>query len=140
VTGITAFDSAACHPRTEPEEVSMGQSEKKRVLIVDNDEEESRKLEGMLQQAGYESSTTWSGLEALELLRARRYDVLLVSTYLPDLYVGDFCERLRRLPTQPCTILMQEDHDSASMVQNVRCMIGERKTSDTMKAAGCDPK
>ena len=73
-----------------------------------------------------------------ELLQSRRYDVLLVSTYLPDLYVGDFFERLRRLPVQPCTIVMQEDHDSASMVQNVRYMIGERKTSDTMKAAGCD--
>ena len=140
MTGITSLDWLACHPRTELEEVDMGQSKKKRVLIVDNDEEESRKLEGMLQQAGYDSSTTWSGLEALDLLQSRRYDVLLVSTYLPDLYVGDFCERLRRLPTQPCTILMQEDHDSASMVQNVRCMIGERKTSDTMKAAGCDPK
>ena len=105
----------------------MGQSEKKRVLIVDNDEEESRKLEGMLQQEGYDSSTTWSGLEALDLLQSRRYDVLLVSTYLPDLYVGDFCERLRRLPTQPCTILMQEDHDSALMVQNVRSMMGEKR-------------
>src|SRR4029079_14922160 len=62
VTGITACDLSGVSSSLKPEEVGMGQSEKKRVLIVDNDEEESRKLEGMLQQEGYDSSTTWSGL------------------------------------------------------------------------------
>ena len=99
-----------------------------------------RKLEGMLQQAGYDSSTTWSGLDALELLQSRRYDVLLASAYLPDLYVGDFCERLRRLPTQPCTILMQER--SRLCLDGAERRVNDRreKTSDTMKKAGCDPK
>jgi CheY-like chemotaxis protein len=104
----------------------MRESEKKQILIVDNDEEEARTLEAMLQQAGYDSSTTWSGLEALELLKSRAYDILLVSSYLPDLYVGDFFERLRHLPTQPCTILMQEEHDVASTLQSVGRMIVEK--------------
>ena len=105
----------------------MAESENKRVLIVDNDEEEARRLEEILEQAGYNSSATWSGLEALELLKSRRYDVLLVSSYLPDLYVGDFFGRLNQMPTRPCTIFMQEGHDSASMVQKVKCMMDEKK-------------
>lgn len=105
----------------------MRDSENKQILIVDNDEEEARSLEAMLRQAGYASSTTWSGLEALELLKSRAYDILLVSSYLPDLYVGDFVERLNHLPTQPCTILMQEDHDSVLTLQKVNRMIGEKK-------------
>ncbi|MGA9811997.1 MAG: response regulator [Terriglobales bacterium] len=105
----------------------MRDSENKQILIVDNDEEEARTLEAMLQQAGYASSTTWSGLEALELLKSKTYDILLVSSYLPDLYVGDFFERLNHLSTRPCTILMQEDHDSASTLQTLSRMIEERK-------------
>ena len=55
----------------------------------------------MLQRAGYDSNATWSGLEALELMKSEKYDILLVSSYLPDVYVGDFFERLGRLPVQP---------------------------------------
>ncbi len=114
----------------------MREPENKRILIVDNDEEELRTLEGMLKQAGCDSSATWSGLEALELLKSRMYDILLVSTYLPDLYVGGFFERLRQLPTQPCTLLMQEDRDPASTLQKVSCMIGQKATCQTRIVGG----
>jgi CheY-like chemotaxis protein len=42
----------------------MAESRNKRILIVDNDEEESGRLGVMLQRAGYDSIATWSGLEA----------------------------------------------------------------------------
>ncbi len=41
------------------------ESQNKRILIVDNDEQESGKLEVVVQRAGYDPITTWSGLEAL---------------------------------------------------------------------------
>ena len=69
----------------------MSESPNKRVLIVDNDEEEAARLGTELQRAGYDSNATWSGLDALKLLKSGTYDVLLVSSYLPDVYVGDFC-------------------------------------------------
>ena len=83
-------------------------SPNKQVLIVDNNEEESCTLASMLERAGHQPTTTWSGLEALGLLKQRSFDLVLVSSYLPDLYVGDFFERLNRLPAQPCAIVMQE--------------------------------
>ena len=98
----------------------MGESRSKRVLIVDNDEEESARLGLTFQRAGYDSSATWSGLEALELLKSGKYDVLLVSSYLPDVYVGDFVKRLNRLPERPGTIVMQEVYTSAETQQKSR--------------------
>jgi CheY-like chemotaxis protein len=105
-------------------ELAMTESQNKRVLIVDNNEEESRTLATMLRQSGYDSSATWSGLEALERLKSGGYDILLVSSYLPDLYVGDFFERLNRLPTQPCSIVMQEGHAPAATMVEVKHMLG----------------
>jgi len=105
----------------------MPESGKKRVLIVDNNEEESGRLGTMLEQAGYESISTWSGLEALELLKGGEYDVLLVSSYLPDIYSGDFLERLNRLPVRPCSIVMQEDHNPAATLLEVRRLTEEEK-------------
>lgn len=103
----------------------MAESQNKRVLIVDNNEEEARTLALMLQGAGYDSSTTWSGLEALELLKGGQYDILLVSSYLPDLYVGDFFERLSQLPVQPCSIVIQEGRPAAATLLEVKSAAGE---------------
>lgn len=103
----------------------MAESRNKRILIVDNDEEESSRLGVMLQRAGYDSTATWSGLEALELMKSEDYDILLVSSYLPDVYVGDFLERLDRLPMRPCSIVMQEGRTPAATLQEVRNAVQE---------------
>lgn len=100
-------------------------SPSKQVLIIDNDEEESLKLVRMLESAGHNPTTTWSGLEALELLRSREFDLVLVSSYLPDMYVGDFFARFNQLPVQPCSIVIQEGESRAASLMKVRSAIGE---------------
>jgi CheY-like chemotaxis protein len=105
----------------------MTELRNKRVLIVDNDEEEAAQLGTVLQRAGYDSNATWSGLEALELLKSGEFDVVLVSNYLPDVYVGDFFQRLNRLPVRPCSFVMQEGHVSASTVQKIKNLIESEK-------------
>jgi CheY-like chemotaxis protein len=106
---------------------SVMASPSKRVLIVDNNEEESCVFVSMLERAGYETKTTWSGLEALELLKSEEFAILLVSNYLPDLYVGEFLERLKALPKQPCSIVIQENQSRASTLLKLKNMIeGER--------------
>ncbi len=101
----------------------MSESRNKRVLIVDNNEEESGGLGVMLRSAGYDSNATWSGLEALELLKSGEYDILLVSSYLPDVYVGEFFERLGRLPVQPCSIVIQEGCTLTAALQEVKHVV-----------------
>jgi CheY-like chemotaxis protein len=82
--------------------------EAKRVLIVANDDEEAKTLSSMLETEGCYPITTWSGIEALDLLKWREFDMVLVDSYLADLYVGEFLERFNRLSMQPCMILMKE--------------------------------
>jgi CheY-like chemotaxis protein len=95
------------------------------ILIVDNNEEESGTLASMLERTGHHPTTTWSGLEALELLSVQEFDLVLVSSYLPDLYVGEFFERLNRLPVQPCVIVMQEGSGREASLMKVKSMIAE---------------
>jgi DNA-binding response OmpR family regulator len=108
----------------------MAESRNQRILIVDNDEKESKRLEAMVRDAGYDIITTWSGLEALDLLKSGKIHILLVSSYLPDLYIGDFLARVRSLPIQPGLIVMPEGHDVAATVSKVKSMIGEEKLQE----------
>src|ERR1700694_680104 len=101
-------------------EFTMAESRNRRILIVVANEEESGRLGVILQRAGYDSIATWSGLEALELLKSGEYDILLMSSYLPDVYVGDFFERLNRLPVRPCSIVMQEGPPAAAACLEVQ--------------------
>ncbi len=100
-------------------------SPSKHVLIIDNNEEESRTLASMLESAGHHPTTTWSGLEALERLRSGAFDLVLVSSYLPDLYIGDFFARFNQLPAPPCSIVMQEGEGRSGSMLKLKSMIGE---------------
>src|ERR1700675_725221 len=80
---------------------------RKSILIVDNNEGILWTFEAMLENAGFSARTTWSGHEALALLRSEDFDVLLVDDYLPDLHSSDFLERVGRLPIQPWIVVMQ---------------------------------
>lgn len=84
----------------------MKDGTKKKALILENSHQTLRSLQAMLEEAGFEAFGTWSGHEALELLKSGTFDVLLVDDYLPDLYVGDFLERVGRLPVQPWIVVM----------------------------------
>jgi CheY-like chemotaxis protein len=92
----------------------MQGEEKKRVLIVDNNEDTLQTLQGVLEGAGFDTETTWSGREALGLLESQGFDVLLVDDYLPDLHSNDFLSRVSRLPLQPWIVVMQASLPTAN--------------------------
>jgi CheY-like chemotaxis protein len=76
------------------------------VLIVDNDDRMLWRFQEILENAGLDTHVTWSGHEALALLRSGEFDVLLVDDYLPDVHSHDFLERVSRLPMQPSIVVM----------------------------------
>ncbi len=69
-------------------EDDVEQANKKKVLIVENNALTLSRLQQALETAGFDASTTWSGYEALALLKSRSFDLLLVDDYLPDLHSG----------------------------------------------------
>jgi len=91
---------------------------KKRVLIVDNNERALCAVQEALEDAGFDTRTTWSGYEALEWLQSNAFDVLVVDDYLPDLHAGDFLNRVACLAMQPRIIVMQACAPTAHSVRH----------------------
>jgi CheY-like chemotaxis protein len=88
------------------------------VLIVDNDDQVLWKLQRLLEDDGFNTTATWSGHEALGLLRSGVFDVLLVDDYLPDLHSHNFLEQVNRLPIQPSIVVM---HSDMAKPDDLRC-------------------
>lgn len=91
---------------------------KKRVLIVDNNEKVLWTLQGVLENSGFDTYTTWSGCEALDLLKTQDFQVLLVDDYVPDLHSSDFLSRVASLPIQPWVVVMQSSVPTNRDVQH----------------------
>jgi CheY-like chemotaxis protein len=108
-----------------------------RVLVVDNDEDSLSRLGSALTEAGCQVRTTWSGIEALELLETNAFDVVLVDDYVPDLYIGDFLARITELRAhQPRVILMQNQPSSDKQTvgaQTIR-VVDKKHTSAILDA------
>jgi DNA-binding NtrC family response regulator len=62
----------------------MGPAPRTRILIVDDEPSICRALTIAFSRAGYEATSAHSGEAAHELLRAGRYDVLLLDLRIPD--------------------------------------------------------
>jgi len=78
------------------------------VLVVHNNKHEAAQFQQLLEHEGCAAESTWSGLDALDLLRKGRFDVLLTDSYVPDLYVGELIERASRLPLPPRILVLRD--------------------------------
>ena len=56
----------------------------KRVLIVEDNELNMKLFNDLLEQSGYQTIQTRSGVEAVELIRTRRPDLVLMDIQLPE--------------------------------------------------------
>ena len=86
------------------------------ILIVDDHERARALYRSLLTRAGYQVWEASRGEEALEILRTRRPDLILLDLYLPTLSGYDVLERLRGSDTTrgiPVVILSVEDDQEA---------------------------
>ncbi len=81
--------------------------EKKRVLVVDDDDYARCALERALSSAGYEASSAASGGEALAILHADPFDLMLVDDSLYDLRLEDLLQSLRSYEIQPLVVVLE---------------------------------
>jgi CheY-like chemotaxis protein len=103
-------------------EDDVEQLNKKKVLIVENNALTLSSLQQAIETAGFDAGTTWSGYEALALLKSRPFDVLLVDDYLPDLHSGDFLSRIGPSPTPTRIVVMQSSEPTADQVRHYRIL------------------
>jgi DNA-binding NtrC family response regulator len=92
----------------------------KKLLIVDNDDELLSSLEALFKADGFDTHSTWSAREALQFIRTRPCDVMLVGDYLPDLYYGEFLKQAAQYSGASRIILMQAGTRSSAATRHPR--------------------
>jgi DNA-binding response OmpR family regulator len=79
---------------------------RKKILILDRDEQVLIDLEQVLENAGFETTTTWDMEEALNLLSGRDFDLLLLGDHPPEVSGAELLKGLRsRGSSAPCIVL-----------------------------------
>ncbi|HEY63064.1 MAG TPA: response regulator [Caldilineae bacterium] len=71
---------------------------KRKIMVVDDDEDLLRLMGLTLQVAGYDVVTASNGAEALTKVRTERPDLILLDVMMPEMDGFETCRRLRRLP------------------------------------------
>jgi two-component system, OmpR family, response regulator len=69
---------------------------KKRILVIDDNLAILDLLQSLLQGIGYEVMTTTDGRSALELIKIRRPDLILLDVFMPIMSGYEFIEHFRQ--------------------------------------------
>jgi CheY-like chemotaxis protein len=88
---------AGLQPRAEAESMSVDVPAG-RVLVVDDDPLNRMLLTRSLEQEGHRVGSVAGGQEALEILRQKPFDVVLLDIVMPELDGVSVVERLKRDP------------------------------------------
>ncbi len=76
-----------------------------KVLIVDDDAEVLIALERLLEDEGYCTATAWSGQEAISLLQAQPFDLVLLDGALSDVDSSEVLQKAKDRPNLSCILL-----------------------------------
>ncbi|MFB2924105.1 MULTISPECIES: response regulator transcription factor [Aerosakkonema] len=82
------------------------------VLIVDDDEELRAILSFALVQAGYKVTMAKDGPTALNLVKEKQPDIVLLDLILPGMEGIEICWRIRQFSDVPILIMTVINHDS----------------------------
>jgi two-component system, OmpR family, response regulator len=90
------------------------------ILVVDDDRT-SRHLTGsLLKREGWKVTGAKDGVDALKLLRTRRFTLMLLDVWMPRMNGLELLEELRSLEHRPRVVVMTSDETPATLLQAVR--------------------
>lgn len=90
------------------------------LLVVDDDRTTRYVLQNLLNGAGYATSAAKDGIEALEMLRTRRFDLLLLDVWMPRMNGLELLAKLRRRKARPRVVVMTSDDTPETLLEAVR--------------------
>jgi CheY-like chemotaxis protein/anti-sigma regulatory factor (Ser/Thr protein kinase) len=91
-----------------------------RILVVDDDRSTRHVLQKVLSGAGFSTAAAKDGVEALELLKSRRFDLLLLDVWMPRMNGLDLLAQLRNRKHRPRVIVMTSDDAPQTLLTAVR--------------------
>ncbi len=92
----------------------------KKILIVDDDRITRHVLRKVLTGAGFSASVAKDGVEALTVMKTRRFDLLLLDVWMPRMNGLELLARLGRTKTRPRIIVMTSDEAPQTLLEAVR--------------------
>jgi len=83
----------------------------KRVLVVDDEKLIVKGIRFSLEQDGMEVDCAYDGEEALEMIKGREYDIILLDVMLPKLTGFEVCQQVREFSSVPIVMLTAKGED-----------------------------
>ena len=71
---------------------------KKKVLIVDDEEDILTSVAMLINNMGYEAKTVNSGEKALEIIKKQKFDLILLDILMPGISGREVLEKIREYP------------------------------------------
>jgi len=100
---------------TQPTKQSSSTSRKLRVLIADDDSALRKLMCRWVDILGHETEVARDGTEALEMIMAAEYDLVLMDLQMPGLNGAQVLARLKEYEVQPPVVLITGYADSEMM-------------------------
>ena len=83
----------------------------KKVLVVDDEKLIVKGIRFSLEQDGMEVDCAYDGEEALEKVKAKEYDIVLLDVMLPKLTGFEVCQQIREFSSVPVVMLTAKGDD-----------------------------
>ena len=90
------------------------------ILVVDDDRTSRHLTQSLLEREGWRVTPAKDGKEALALLKARRFHLMLLDVWMPRMNGLELLEKLRTSKQRPRVIVMTSDDAPATLLQAVR--------------------
>lgn len=83
------------------------------LLVVDDDAAIRKLLQRIALRAGFAVDTAADGLQALEMLRQKPYDIAIIDLMMPRLSGYDLVQKINDMNPRPCLIVASAATDAA---------------------------
>ncbi len=90
------------------------------ILLVDDDRTSRHLAENILRREGWRVTSVSDGVEALNLLRRRRFDLMLLDVWMPRMNGLELLEKIRELKRRPRVVVMTSDDTPGTVLGAVR--------------------
>ena len=90
------------------------------ILVVDDDRTSRHLTESLLKRKGWKVCGAKDGLEALKLLKTRKFTLMLLDVWMPRMNGLELLEKLKTRKQRPRVVVMTSDDTPATLLQAVR--------------------
>lgn len=90
------------------------------ILVVDDDRTSRHLAETILKRNGWRVTGVKDGVDALKLLRTRKFDLMLLDVWMPRMNGLELLEKLRTRKQRPRVVVMTSDDTPATLLQAIR--------------------